>query len=205
MPDLIAELMELPDFTQDAIDNSVDVAAFKGIKIDSFTKLPLKVRVSHYNDWLNELFKSKGGFVNGYQSEGTVKKELGISFDVGKDKEIGFMLNPEEKKAQLGFKMMATKGTANAIRKAGMEVKSVLKVKEGRPHIVDHLTNKEIDLVINTTFGKQAIIDSYSLRRTSLTRGIPYCTTIAGAFAAISAIQTLQQQSLDVYPIQEYF
>ena len=105
MPDLIAELMELPDFTQDAIDNSVDVAAFKGIKIDSFTKLPLKVRVSHYNDWLNELFKSKGGFVNGYQSEGTVKKELGISFDVGKDKEIGFMLNPEEKKAELGFKM----------------------------------------------------------------------------------------------------
>jgi len=75
MPDLIAELMELPDFTQDAIDNSVDVAAFKGIKIDSFTKLPLKVRVSHYNDWLNELFKSKGGFVNGYQSEGTVKTD----------------------------------------------------------------------------------------------------------------------------------
>jgi carbamoyl-phosphate synthase large subunit len=107
--------------------------------------------------------------------------------------------------SQSGFKIMATKGTANAIRKAGVKVKSVLKVKEGRPHIVDHLTNKEVDLVVNTTFGKQAIIDSYSLRRTSLIRGIPYCTTIAGAFAAISAIQTLQQQSMDVCPIQEYF
>ena len=77
MPDLIAELMELPDFTQDAIDNSVDVAAFKGIKIDSFTKLPLKVRVSHYNDWLNELFKSKGGFVNDYQNKNKVNFDEG--------------------------------------------------------------------------------------------------------------------------------
>ena len=77
MPDLIAELMELPDFTQDAIDNSVDVAAFKDIKIDSFMKLPLKSRVSHYKDWLDELFKSKGGFVNGYQNKNK------INFDGG--------------------------------------------------------------------------------------------------------------------------
>ncbi len=144
-------------------------------------------------------------FAKSQAASGTILPLTGTVFISIKDEDKLSAVEIARQLSQLGFKIMATKGTVSAIRKAGMEVKSVLKVKEGRPHIVDHLTNKEIDLVINTTFGKQAIIDSYSLRRTSLTRGIPYCTTIAGAFAAISAIQTLQQQSLDVYPIQEYF
>ena len=144
-------------------------------------------------------------FAKSQAASGTILPLTGTVFISIKDEDKLSAVEIARQLSQLGFKIMATKGTANAIRKSGMEVKSVLKVKEGRPHIVDHLTNKEVDLVVNTTFGKQAIIDSYSLRRTSLTRGIPYCTTIAGAFAAISAIQTLQQQSLDVYPIQEYF
>ena len=144
-------------------------------------------------------------FAKSQAASGTSLPLTGTVFLSVKDEDKPSAVKIARQLSQSGFKIMATKGTANAIRKAGMEVKSVLKVKEGHPHIVDHLTNKEIDLVVNTTFGKQAIIDSYSLRRTSLTRGIPYCTTIAGAFAAISAIQTLQQQSLDVCPIQEYF
>ena len=144
-------------------------------------------------------------FAKSQAASGTILPLTGTVFISIKDEDKLSAVEIARQLSQLGFKIMATKGTVSAIRKAGMEVKSVLKVKEGRPHIVDHLTNKEIDLVVNTTFGKQAIIDSYSLRRTSLTRGIPYCTTIAGAFAAISAIQTLQQQSLDVHPIQEYF
>ncbi len=144
-------------------------------------------------------------FAKSQAASGTSLPLTGTVFISVKDEDKPSAVEIARQLSQSGFKIMATKGTANAIRKAGMEVKSVLKVKEGRPHVVDHLTNKEVDLVVNTTFGKQAIIDSYSLRRTSLTRSIPYCTTIAGAFAAISAIQTLQQQSLDVYPIQEYF
>ena len=144
-------------------------------------------------------------FAKSQAASGTNLPLTGTVFISVKDDDKPSAVEVARQLSKSGFKIMATKGTASAIRIAGMEVKSVLKVKEGRPHIVDHLTNKEVDLVVNTTFGKQAIIDSYSLRRTSLTRGVPYCTTIAGAFAAISAIQTLQQQSMDVCPIQEYY
>ncbi|HJP17310.1 MAG TPA: carbamoyl-phosphate synthase large subunit, partial [Nitrospinota bacterium] len=144
-------------------------------------------------------------FAKSQAASGTSLPLTGTVFISVKDDDKPSAVEVARQLSKSGFKIMATKGTASAIRIAGMEVKSVLKVKEGRPHIVDHLTNKEVDLVVNTTFGKQAIIDSYSLRRTSLTRGVPYCTTIAGAFAAISAIQTLQQQSMDVCPIQEYY
>ena len=129
----------------------------------------------------------------------------GTAFISVKDEDKPSAVEIARKLSQLGFKIIATKGTAQAIKKAGIDATPVLKVIEGRPHIVDHLTNREVDLVVNTTFGKQAIVDSYSLRRTSLTCAIPYCTTISGAFAAISAIQTLRQQPIDVCPIQEYY
>ncbi len=145
-------------------------------------------------------------FAKSQMASGTSLPLKGTVFISVKEKDRPSAVKIALELSQLGFKIMATKGTAEVIKKAGIEVKQVLKVKDGRrPHIVDHLTNKEVDLVVNTTFGKQAIEDSYSLRRTSLTRGIPYCTTIAGAFATISAIETLQQQSIDVCPIQEYF
>ena len=81
----------------------------------------------------------------------------------------------------------------------------VNKVLEGRPHIVDSMTNDEIDLVINTTEGNQSIADSYSLRRTALTQNIPYYTTIAGANAALLVIQSMNAGGLEVAPLQAYF
>lgn len=144
-------------------------------------------------------------FAKSQAASGTSLPLKGTAFISVKDKDKPSAVEIARKLSLLGFKIIATKGTAKAIKESGTDVTTVLKVIEGSPHIVDHLTNKEVDLVINTTFGKQAIIDSYSLRRTSLTRGIPYCTTISGTFAAISAIKILQQHSLDVCPIQEYF
>ncbi|MEZ4452479.1 MAG: carbamoyl-phosphate synthase large subunit [Nannocystaceae bacterium] len=88
----------------------------------------------------------------------------------------------------LGFTVVATRGTALALRAAGIECATVNKVKEGRPHIVDALTNGEIAMVINTTIGAQAIRDSFSIRRTALVQRVPYFTTIAGAVAAAKAI-----------------
>ena len=70
---------------------------------------------------------------------------------------------------------------------------------------MDAMTNNEIDLVINTTEGSQSISDSYSLRRTALTQGIPYYTTIAGARAALMVIESLNRRGLDVAPLQSYF
>ncbi len=104
----------------------------------------------------------------------------------------------------LGFKIIATRGTAHAIRTAGVPVELVLKVLEGRPHVVDHIKNGDVQLVINTTMGKNSIRDSYSIRRTTLVYNIPYCTTIPGAFAATQGIKALLEGALETNPLQEY-
>ena len=106
---------------------------------------------------------------------------------------------------ELGFNIVATRGTAKALEKNDIPVKIVNKVLEGRPHIVDSMTNEEIDLVINTTEGNQSQADSYSLRRTALTKNIPYYTTIAGANAILLAIRSMISGGLEVTPLQAYF
>ena len=92
--------------------------------------------------------------------------------------------------ARLGYEIVATRGTARALTRDGVRCTSVNKVLEGRPHIVDMLKNGEIDMIVNTTEGKQAIADSYTIRRTALQFGIPYFTTVAGARALVEAIRT---------------
>ena len=105
----------------------------------------------------------------------------------------------------LGFDLMATAGTAAALKEAGVPVRRINKVYEGQPHIVDALINGDVHMMINTTAaGTQMQIDSFSLRRTGLMRGIPNYTTIPGARAAIEAIAALQTGGLEVYPIQSY-
>jgi carbamoyl-phosphate synthase large subunit len=104
----------------------------------------------------------------------------------------------------LGFRILATHGTAAAIAQAHIPVSRVNKVQEGRPHIVDVMTNGDVDLVINTLAGKRSQADSYSLRRAALTLNIPYCTTMPGAFAAVQAIRALREGDLEVRPLQDY-
>ncbi len=90
--------------------------------------------------------------------------------------------------ADLGFSLCATHGTARSLRDAGIECLGINKVREGQPHIVDMLKNDEIALIVNTTEGKQAISDSYSIRRTALQHKVFYMTTMAGANATIHAL-----------------
>jgi carbamoyl-phosphate synthase large subunit len=104
----------------------------------------------------------------------------------------------------LGFAIIATLGTAEAIRGAQVPVEMVLKVLEGRPHIVDHITSGDVQLVINTTMGKDSIRDSYTIRRTALVYNVPYCTTIPGAFAATQGIKSLLEGPLAIRSLQEY-
>jgi carbamoyl-phosphate synthase large subunit len=104
----------------------------------------------------------------------------------------------------MGFKIVATKGTSAFLMKHGISNTKVNKVREGRPHIVDMIKNGEIDLVINTTSDKKAISESYSIRRTALTFDIPYTTTIAGAKATALAIRSMIEGEFDVKTIQEY-
>jgi carbamoyl-phosphate synthase large subunit len=104
----------------------------------------------------------------------------------------------------MGFELIATRGTALALEAAGIPVRFINKVMEGRPHVVDALKNGEIHLVFNTTEGAVALTDSLSIRRTALTMKVPYYTTIAGAAAATQAIAALQAGSLEVAPLQSY-
>lgn len=110
-----------------------------------------------------------------------------------------------EKLLQMGFKLVATQGTAMVLSENNVTVTPVLKVIEGRPNIVDRIKNGEIQLVINTTEGKAAQEASYSIRRTALVYRVPYFTTIAGAVAATKAIEALKNGSLGVKSIQEYY
>jgi carbamoyl-phosphate synthase large subunit len=104
----------------------------------------------------------------------------------------------------MGFRVIATGGTAGYLQEQGLEVERVNKVLQGRPHIVDAMKNGEVDLVFNTTEGAQSIADSYELRRTALLDRIPYYTTVAGALAAVEAIRTLKEGGLDVAALQSY-
>ena len=104
----------------------------------------------------------------------------------------------------MGFTLVATGGTHAALQKAGIASEHVLKVKEGRPHIVDKLVDGEIAIVINTTFGKQEIADSFSIRRSALNHNLPYFTTVQAARMAVAAIEALRQAPLQARSLQEY-
>ncbi len=105
----------------------------------------------------------------------------------------------------MGFTIMATRGTAARLREAGLACQVVNKVLEGRPHCVDSMKSGEIQLVINTSGGGQSVTDSFDIRRSALTHGIPHFTTAAGARAAVHAIAALRAGTLDVAPLQSYF
>lgn len=105
----------------------------------------------------------------------------------------------------LGFGIMATAGTAAYIESIGVRCHVVKKVIEGRPHVVDHIKNGEVQLVVNTTFGEKEVEQSYSIRRTALVHRVPYFTTISAARAAVGAIEVLIRKGLDVKAIQDYY
>ncbi|KAB2832366.1 MAG: carbamoyl phosphate synthase large subunit, partial [Candidatus Dadabacteria bacterium] len=105
----------------------------------------------------------------------------------------------------LGFGIMATAGTAAYLESIGVRCLVVKKVMEGRPHVVDHIKNGEVQLVVNTTFGEKEVEQSYSIRRTALVHRVPYFTTISAARAAVGAIEVLIRKGLDVKAIQDYY
>ena len=104
----------------------------------------------------------------------------------------------------LGFSLAATSGTADFLRGQGLAVESVHKVHEGRPHVVDHMKNGEIAVVMNTVASGAGKADSLSIRREALHRGIPYYTTIRGALAAVMGIEATVRRPLTIRSLQEH-
>jgi carbamoyl-phosphate synthase large subunit len=130
---------------------------------------------------------------------------VGAVFVSVKDADKALVLAPVRLLAGEGFKIVATGGTCSFLREQGVEVERVAKVNENlRPNIVDRMKNGEIQLVFNTTEGRQSLKDSFSIRRSALTMKIPYYTTTAGALAAAQAIIALKEGALEVRPLQSY-
>jgi carbamoyl-phosphate synthase large subunit len=105
---------------------------------------------------------------------------------------------------EMGFKVLATRGTRRYLEEQGIACEGINKVLEGRPNIVDAMKNREVHLVFNTTEGAKALADSKDIRRTALLNHIPYYTTLSGAIAVTRAIKAMKSGSLSVAPLQSY-
>jgi carbamoyl-phosphate synthase large subunit len=126
----------------------------------------------------------------------------GTVFVSVKDSDKDLILGPVRELARLGFEIIATRGTASHLEQHAIAVRTVNKVNEGQPHIVDDMINGKVQLVFNTTEGLQSLKDSASIRRTALTRKIPYFTTLAASRASVQAIASLRTRKLNVRALQ---
>jgi carbamoyl-phosphate synthase large subunit len=136
---------------------------------------------------------------------GTRLPESGKVFVSVKDDDKPAACEIARRLVEAGFAIVATRGTVATLGQSGIPAELVLKVAEGRPDVVDLLKSGQIAMVLNTTVGRQAIRDSYSIRRQTLVSGIPYFTTIAAAAAATQAIEERRDRPVEVRSLQEFY
>ncbi len=139
-------------------------------------------------------------FSKGQLAAGEIFPSSGKAFISVKEQDKSEAIQVAKELIELGYTICATHGTTVALQKTGIECERVNKVREGQPHIVDMLKNDQIDLIVNTTEGKQAIADSFSIRRTALQHSVFYTTTMAGARATLEALKN--RDSVEVNCLQ---
>lgn len=142
------------------------------------------------------------------------KAELAAGVSLSREGTVFVSMNDRDKKAavavvkefkELGFKIVATEGTRKTLQEEGIDdVDLVLKVHEGRPHVIDYIKNKQIQLIINTPTGEESQNDGRLIRRTALDFKLPIITTIAGAKATVAAVKSMREHPLTVKAIQDY-
>ena len=142
------------------------------------------------------------------------KAEIGAGVDLALTGTVFVSMNERDKKAivpvvqdfiDLGFKIVATSGTQKALQENGIEnVDLILKLHEGRPHVIDSIKNNQIQLIINTPTGEESQTDAQLIRRMAVDYKLPIITTIAGAKATVAAIRSLKSEPLEVKALQEY-
>ncbi len=120
------------------------------------------------------------------------------------DKDKARVVPVARKFKELGFEILATSGTQACLSDHGVASKKVLKIHEGRPHIVDHVKNKMVDIIINTPVGKKAKYDDSYIRKSAVRYNVPYFTTVSGAEAAVVGIEAMKNQKVFFEPIQTY-
>ena len=106
--------------------------------------------------------------------------------------------------AELGFTILATRGTAAFLRAHGVPATAIFKVNEGRPNIADQVVNGQVQLIINTPLGRASFFDDRTVRRAAMLHGVPCITTLTGAAAAVEGIRALRSETLDVRALQDY-
>ena len=173
-----------------------------------FLKLVFGLKLVGVDTYLGPEMKSTGEVmgIGATFGEAFAKAQLAAGSQIPRDG-LAFISVRDSDKAQAviiaadlvqhGFRLCATHGTAAAIRAAGLECQGVNKVREGQPHVVDMLKNDEIVLIVNTTEGRGAIADSYSIRRTALQHKVFYMTTLAGIRASINALMYLDEDNVN--------
>jgi carbamoyl-phosphate synthase large subunit len=182
-----------------------------------FVKTPVFpfVRFPGVDTILGPEMKSTGEVMGGASSFGTAfaKAQLGAGQRLPLEGAAFISVNNDDKPnvlpiardlAALGFKLLASRGTAAYLRAHGLDVEVVFKINEGRPHIGDRIYNGDVQIVVNTPLGRESFFDDRTVRRAAMMQGIPCVTTLTGASASVSAIRALRDAGLDVRSLQEY-
>ncbi len=142
-----------------------------------------------------------------------LKAQLGAGIRLPREGSVFVSVNDQDKRSlielaralhEMGFKLMATRGTQRRLAGAGLPCDFVYKVNEGRPNIVDVIKSKKVNLVINTPLGRASFFDERAIRRAAMQYSIPCITTLTGAIATVEAIQSLREEELPVRSLQEY-
>jgi carbamoyl-phosphate synthase large subunit len=132
-------------------------------------------------------------YAKAQSASGVILPRAGVCFISVRDRDKAPAVNLAQKLIARGFEVVATEGTAKTLTEAGVSCRRVNKVREGRPHVVDMIKNDEIDLIVNTTEGKQAIRESNSIRREAVHRRVTYYTTLAAGLATCEALDHLDE------------
>ncbi|MDZ7587667.1 MAG: carbamoyl-phosphate synthase large subunit [Parasphingorhabdus sp.] len=144
-------------------------------------------------------------FAKSQLGAGSLLPTGGTLFVSVKDSDKPIIADAVRQAQELGFKIVATGGTADYLAEQGIEIERVNKVAEGRPHIVDRIKDGEIALIFNTTEGWQSLKDSKSIRASALAQKIPSYTTAAASIATVQAIAAMRDEPLEVRPLQDYY
>jgi carbamoyl-phosphate synthase large subunit len=205
-----ARLMIGRTLAQLGLTEDLDVGGF-------FVKSPVFpfVRFPGVDTILGPEMKSTGEVMGGAQTFGHAFAKAAISagLQLPRDGCAFISVNNHDKPAvvqiakdltDIGFTIVATRGTANYLRAHGIPADIVFKVNEGRPHVGDEIMNNKIQLVVNTPLGRESFFDDRTVRRIAMMHGVPCITTLTGAGAAVNAIRALNTEGLTVTALQEY-
>ncbi|HEX7087384.1 MAG TPA: carbamoyl-phosphate synthase large subunit [Vicinamibacterales bacterium] len=206
-----AKVMAGKTLVQLGIDGDLDVAGV-------FVKSPVFpfVRFPGVDTLLGPEMKSTGEVMGGADGFGAAfaKAQLSVGQRLPDQGRAFISVNNTDKPtvlpiardlAELGFQLVATRGTAAYLRAHGLDVEVVYKVNEGRPNVADQVVNGQIALIVNTPLGRESFFDDRTVRRVAMLHGVPCITTLTGASAAVAAIRALRTRALDVRALQDYY